>query len=193
MRWPRLPPSYSVPRIDRQLDLVEAETGVVGLRRVAHVVEHEELGFRAEEDRIAHAHRLDLSFGLLGDAARVAVVGLAGGRLEHVAGQHQRGLGKERIDRRGDRVRHQAHVGLVDRLPAGDRRTVEHDAFGEGVFLDHRHVERDVLPLAARVREAEVDILDVIVLDLLQDILCGRHGLATPLRCRASSDAGWLE
>jgi hypothetical protein len=33
-----------------------------------------------------------------------------------------------------------------------------------------RDVERDVLPLAARVGEAEVDVLDVVVLDHLQDV-----------------------
>src|SRR5215472_3673759 len=31
---------------------------------------------------------------------------------------------EERVDCRCDRIRHQAHVGLVDRLPAGDRGPV---------------------------------------------------------------------
>ena len=78
-----------------------------------------------------------MRFGLLGDAARIAVVGLAGGRLEHVADQDERRLGEERIDAGDRRIRHQVHVGLVDRLPAGDRGAVEHLAFGEGVLFDH--------------------------------------------------------
>ena len=80
----------------------------------------------------------------------------------------------------GRRIRHQRHVGLVDRLPAGDRGAVEHRAFGEDVLVDQREVEGDVLPLAARIGEAEVDILDVIVLDRLQDILGGLHRSAFP-------------
>ena len=122
-----------------------------------------------------------IGLGLLGDAARIAVVGLAGGRLEHVADDRQRGLGEERIDAGGRRIRHQVHVGLVDRLPAGDRGAVEHRAFGEGLLVDHADVEGDVLPLAARVGEAEVDVFDVVVLDRLQDIFSGLHGSRFPL------------
>ena len=123
--------------IGREFDGVEPEAGVVGLRGILDVVEDEELGLRPEEHRVADAHALTMAFGLLGDAARIAVVGLAGGRLEHVADERQRRLGEERIDAGGRRVRHQVHVGFVDRLPAGDRGAVEHLAFGERVFLDH--------------------------------------------------------
>ena len=157
----------------------ELEAGVVGIGPVLDVVEHEELGFGSEEDGVADARRLDHALGLLGDAARVAVVGLAGGRLEHVADQHQRGLGEERIDGRGRRIRHQAHVGLVDRLPAGDRGAVEHLAFGKGLLFDHGDVEGDVLPLAARIGEPEIDVFHVVVLDHLHDILWRRHGMRT--------------
>jgi hypothetical protein len=55
------------------------------------------------------------------------------------------------------RIGHQHHVGLVDRLPAGDRGAVEHRAFFEEVLVDHGLVEGHVLQLAARVGEAEVD------------------------------------
>src|ERR1041385_1001183 len=64
----------------------------------------------------------------------------------------------------------------MDRLPAGDRGTVEHLAFGEGVLLDHRLVEGNVLPLAARIGEPEVDVFHVVVLHHLQDIFGRRHG-----------------
>ena len=50
-------------------------------------------------------------------------------------------------------------------------------AVGERIFVDERLVERHVLPFAARVGETEIDIFDVIVLDRLQDILGGLHGL----------------
>ena len=89
---------------------------------------------------------------------------------------HGRG-GEERVHARRGRVGHQRHVGFVDRLPAGDRRAVEHQAVGERVLVDQRLIEGDVLPLAARIGEAQVDIFDVVVLDRLQDILGGLHGL----------------
>ena len=67
-----------------------------GVGRELHVVEHEEFGFRSEIDGVADAHRLDHGFGFFGDAARVAVIRLAGGRLEHVADENERGLRKEK-------------------------------------------------------------------------------------------------
>ena len=66
-------------------------------------------------------------------------------------------------------IGHQHHVGLVDRLPAGDGGAVEHRAVGEEVVIDQRQVEGDVLPLAARIGEAEVDEFDFLVLDQLED------------------------
>ena len=161
--------------IDRQFRRVQLEAGVVGRGLVADVVEHEEFGFGSEEHGVADAHRLDHGFRLLGHAARVAVVGLAGGRLQHVAGDDHGGLREERIDRRGDGIGHQAHVGFVDRLPAGDRRAVEHGAFGEDVFVDHADVEGHMLPLAARIGETQVDVFDVVVLDRFQDVFGGLH------------------
>src|SRR5207237_523754 len=100
---------------------------------------------------------------------------LAGGRLKHVAGDDHGGFGEERIDRGRHRVGHQAHVRLVDRLPAGDRGAVEHRAFSKNVLVDHADVEGDVLPLAPRIGEAEVDIFDVVVFDCFQDVLGGLH------------------
>jgi hypothetical protein len=72
-------------------------------------------------------------------------------------------------------VGHQAHVGFVDRLPAGNRRAVEHQAFGERVLFDHADVEGHVLPLAARIGEAQVDVFDVVVLDRFEDVFGGLH------------------
>ena len=163
--------------IGRKLDRVELEAGVVGLRRILDVVEDEELGFRSEEHGVADAHGLHHGLGLPGDAARIAVVRLAGGRLEHVADQRQGGLGEEGIDAGRGGIRHQVHVGLVDCLPAGNRGAVEHLAFGKGVFFDHADVESDVLPLAARIGETEIDVLDVVVLDHLQDFFGRSHGV----------------
>jgi hypothetical protein len=107
-----------------------------------------------------------------------------GQRLQHVADQDQRGLGEEGIDDGGLEVRLQQHVGLVDGLPAGDRRTVEHRAFVQEVVIDHHQVERDVLPLTLGVREAHVHILHFLVLDQLQDVGSSRllvgHNFSLP-------------
>ena len=135
------------------IDEVEA---LVHLDAETHIVEHEEFGFRAEIGGVADARGIDIGLGGLGDGARAAGIMLVGGRLQHVADQDQRGLGEERIDHRGFQVRLQQHVGFVDRLPAGDRRTVEHGAVVEEIVIDHHQVEGDMLPLAARVGEADV-------------------------------------
>src|SRR5262249_16876218 len=176
--------------IDRQLDGIEPGADIVRVRLVANVIEHEELGLGTEEHGVADAPRLDQALGLAGDAARVAIVGLAGGRLEHVAYQNQGGFGIERVDAGGGRIRHQVHVGLVDRLPAGDRGAIEHDAFGEGVFFDRRDIDRDVLPLAARIGKTEIDEFHVVVLDGFQDILSRRHSFPLCWKLEHGKSAG---
>ncbi len=61
-----------------------------------------------------------------------------------------------------------SHVGFVDRLPSGDGGAVEHRAVGQEVLIDQRQIEGDVLPLAARIGEAQIDELDLLVLDQLE-------------------------
>ena len=162
-------------RIARQFDGIELESRVVGLCGEAHVVKHEEFSLGTDEHSVADAGRLQVSLGLLGDAARIAIVGRARGRLQNVAADDHGGRREEGVHASGRGVRHEDHVGFVDRLPASDRRTVEHRAFREDFLVNERNVERDVLPLSARIGEAEVHILDVIILDRLEDVLGGLH------------------
>ncbi len=136
----------------------------------AHVVEDEEFGLRPEEGRVAQAGGLEVGLGALGDRARVAVVGLAVARLEHVARQEQRGLFEERVDVGGVRVRHQQHVGGFDALPACDRGAVEGVARAELVFVEMRNGHSDVLFFSAGVGETEVDELDFVFLHHLHDV-----------------------
>ena len=119
-------------------------------------------------DRVAGLGLLEIGFGALGDHARIAVIAFARRRLENVAEDRHRRLRVEGVHMRRGRVGHQHHVGFVDRLPAGDRGAVEHQAFGEGLLIDLRHVEGDVLQLAARIGEAKVDIFDLLVLHHFQ-------------------------
>ena len=60
-----------------------------------------------------------------------------------------------------------------------DVSTIEEDTFSEGLFLDHGDVEGDVLPLAARIGETEIDVFHVVVLDHLHYVFGGRHGTIT--------------
>ena len=63
------------------------------------------------------------------------------------------------------------HVGLVDRLPAADRRAVETEsvieAF-EGQFVDRAG---GVLPESGKIHEAEIDELDFLIFAQFQDVL----------------------
>jgi hypothetical protein len=54
-----------------------------------------------------------------------------------------------------------------DALPARDRGAVEHEAFVKEVLVDQIGHDRDVLQLAARIGEADVDIGRILVLDHL--------------------------
>src|SRR4029079_17519491 len=102
-----------------------------------------------------------------------------GQRLQHVAKDGKRALREERDEHCGVGIRHQLHVGLIDHLPAGDRGTVEHDAFGEGVLIHHLRVHGDVLHLSARVGETQVHELDFVILDFLRHTFSVCH--RTPL------------
>ena len=81
------------------------------------------------------------------------------------AGRH--GSGRE-----GRRVGHRDHVGLLDRVEAGDRGAVEAHAALEGV-LELGAVDREGLELAEDVGEPEADEAQVQVLDLRLDVVGG--------------------
>ncbi len=147
---------------------------MIGVGDELDIVEDEELGLGAEVGGIGDARRLHVGFGLPGDAAGVALVGLAGGRLRDVAENGQGGLGEERVDVGAVGVDHEEHVGGFDAFPAGDRGAVEGVTVGEHLFIDTSCIRRHVLHLSARVGKAEVDELDVLVLDSLYDVCrCG--------------------
>ena len=149
----------AVDGIDRIADLFHADL-------VADVIEDEELGLGAPVGHVADARGLQIGLGLLRGAARVAVVGFVGVRLDDGAVKAQRLLGVERVDIGRAHVGQQLHVRLVDGLPPGDRRAVEHEAFVQEVLVDDVYNRGDVLQFAARVGEAQIDILDLFILHL---------------------------
>jgi len=145
---------------------------------VADVVEDEELRLGPEIGRVADAGGDEVGLGLLGHRARVAAIGLSGQRLVAVAEDDERGLRREGIEHRGLAVGHEQHVALVDHLPAGDRGAVEHHAARQEVLGDGADVVRQMLPFAARIGEAEIDELDVVLLDHRHDFLNVGHSLS---------------
>jgi len=84
-----------------------------------------------------------MASAFLAIAARVAVVGLAGGRLEHVADQHHRGLGERtgRWWRMPDRASGNMSDSLMAFQPAIEE-AVEHLSFGERLLFNHCDVEK---------------------------------------------------
>jgi len=161
-----------VPRAVGRVDLIGH---LVHRDLEADVVEDEELGFRSPVGLIADAGGLKIRLGLLRRPARVALIGLAGVGLDHIAMQAERLFGVERIDIGRRQVGVQFHVRLVDRLPSGDRRPVEHEAFGEKVLVYLVFQYGDVLELAARVGETDVDIRDFLVADRLENAFSVAH------------------
>ena len=89
-----------------------------------HAIENEKFRFRAEIGGIADAHFGKIGFGMFGDRARIARVGLAGARLEYVGKENKRRVVGERIHHRGRDIRLEDHVEFADLLPARDRRAV---------------------------------------------------------------------
>ncbi len=140
-------------------------------------IEDEELRLRAEVRDIAETGRLEVGLGALRERARVALVALAVGRLDHVAGEEQRRLVHERIDARRRGIGQQQHVGRLDPLPPGDRRAVERVAVLELALVEHGRGDGDVLHHAGQVAEPEVDELIRSVGQHLHDFLGPGHGL----------------
>ena len=151
----------------------------------AHRVEDEEFRFRAEKRGIGDAGRLQVSLGAPRDRTRAARIGLHGRRFEHVADEVQGRMRGEGIERRAGRIRHQHHVRIVDPLPAGDGRPVEHLAVLERTGVDGVRGKGDVMLLAEHVGKTQVDEFDVVFLDQIENGVGGhgwlRSGKGTPL------------
>ena len=129
------------------------------------IVEDKEFGFRPDKDCVADAAGLDVGFRLLRRRTRVSRVRLAGRGFNDRAEQDQLRLGCKRIHNRSGQIGHQDHVGFINGLPTGDRRSIEHDAVLEHVFVDGGDMLCCVLPLAAGVGEPKIDELYVVFLD----------------------------
>ena len=149
-----------------RVDLVVA---LVLLHLVLDVVEDVELGLRGEERGVGDAGRGQVLLGLLGNLTRVAAVDLAVARVVDVEDDHEGALGPERVDVGRRDVGDELQVGLVDRLESADRRAVEQLPDREELLIDRRRGDVEVLLDSRQVGEADIEELDVGVLDELQD------------------------
>ena len=169
-RWPMLPPSNFSARRPRRLGRKHLAVAARHVDRPLDRVEDEEFGLRTEVRDVAQAGRLEIRVGALRERARIALVALAVGRLDHVARDVERRLVQERVDVARGGIGHQEHVGRLDPLPPGDRRAVEGVPALELVHHELLGRHGDVLFLAAGIGEAKVDELDVLVLEHLEDV-----------------------
>jgi len=94
-----------------------------------------------------------------------------------VADEHDRRHRGERIHLGRRRVRDQQHVRLVDRLEAADRGAVKAKPILEDALAQLGHGNREVLPQAGQVDEAEIDDLGAFLLSQLEDVLGGHAEL----------------
>ena len=89
-----------------RLVFVDLHKGARHIGAPGNVVENKELGFRTKKGGVAHSRGLEVRLGTFGNRARVAVVGLAVARFDHVATQKKGRLFKKWIDVGGVRVGH---------------------------------------------------------------------------------------
>ncbi len=163
----------AVPRPLNRVDLGEA---AAHLRAPFDAVEYEELVLGTEQGVVRDTGRLKISLGPLRERARIPAVALHGHGLDHIAANVDRGLFVERIDHRGFGVGHQYHVRLVDALPSGDRRAVEHLAIPEKAVVHQTRRNRHVLFFANGVGKAKICEFRLFLLDQFQNI-SGSHDL----------------
>ena len=142
------------------------------------VVEYEKFVFWSKVGDIGDAGCLQVSLGTLGNGTRIAFVTFAGSGLDHVTGNVHRGFVGKRVEYCSCCIRHQNHVGFIDALPAGDRGTVKHFTFGEGIFLDGMSRNRNMLLLALGIGKAKIDEFNAVLINFTQHIRRGHDSIS---------------
>ena len=145
------------------VDVVEA--GVLVLVE-ADAVEDEELGFGPEVGCVRQPAALQVQLRLLGDPARVALIVLAGDRIDHVGERDNRGRLGKRIHEYCRRIGE--HVALVDGRPAANAGAVKTVALFEDLFRQFVDRIGNVVGQSRQIGKAYVDLLDVVLLGIFQ-------------------------
>jgi hypothetical protein len=134
------------------------------------VVEDEELQLGGNSALVGDAGRAHVRDGLACDIPRVAGVILLSDRVLDVADHRQRRPLRERVDQGRLGLGDDEQVGLVDRPPADDARSVEPDSLLERLLGEGLGRYSEMLPDAREVHEPEVDRRDLALSDLRQNL-----------------------
>jgi hypothetical protein len=140
------------------------------------LVEDVELEFRAPVGDVGDVGRAQVGLRLPGNVAGIARVTFLSYGVGDKAVDLERGHLAERVHHRGRWIRHQQHVGFMDRLKATDRGAVEAVARQEAFLRELLDRNGEVLHQPGEVAESQVDDLDATLLCECQDVLrCFRH------------------
>jgi hypothetical protein len=161
------------PAVPVALSAVDQMEGGIARVAVADFVENKELGLRSEEGGVSDSGALEIRFRFFGDAARVAIVGLARDRIHDGADQAEGRFGVKDIDPRRARIGDDEHVAGVDRAPAADARSVEAEALGENLLAVLSKGGGEMLPGAWQIGELKVHEFDLVVFDHFADVRSG--------------------
>jgi hypothetical protein len=149
---------------------VNGKAGRLSLILITHIIEDEKLGFRTEINGIGKTSKFQVTLGATRDATRIEPVAFLGDRINDISNQAERSFAHEGVDPVAIRIRHQQHVGFVDRGPAAEARAVKAEAFLErflGQLLDG---ECQVMPGSDQICETDVDIGRLFIGGKLQHI-----------------------
>src|SRR5215831_18193056 len=145
-------------RIPDRFRIVYREAGGMSLVLKPHVVEDKEFGLRTEIDRIGDARGLQIALSPMPHAARIEPITLPGDRIDDVGHQAEGLFVHEGIDPVTIWIRHQQHVGFVDRRPAAQARAVKAEALFERLFRKLVDRKRQVMPGANQIGETNVNV-----------------------------------
>jgi hypothetical protein len=112
-----------------------------------------------------------MGFRLLGDVAGIARVALQRDGIGDEAMDLKRGHLPERIHHCRRRIRHQQHVGFVNRLESADRGPVESVARLHAVLGEFLHRDGEVLHQPGEIAEPKIHDPGAAILGKSQDIL----------------------
>src|SRR5260370_37853492 len=161
-------------RVPDRLRIVYRKTSRVSLVLKTHVVEDKAFGFRSKIDCIGDARGLQIAFSPMPYAAWIEPIAFPGDRIDDVGNQAQSLYLHERVDPVTVRIRHQEHVGFVDRCPPAQTRTVETETFVERLFRELFDRKRQVMPGSDQICETNIDVGRLFIGGKLQHIF-GTH------------------
>src|ERR1700674_1225767 len=157
-------------RIPDCFRIVYRKTGGMTFVLEAHVVEDEELGFRTEIDRIGDSRGLQIALSPMPNTAWIEPITFPADRIHDVGNEAQSLYLHERIDPVTVRIRHQEHVGFVDRRPAAQTRTVKAEALLKRLFRELFDRKRQVMPGSDQICETNIDVGRLFIGGKLQQI-----------------------